>query len=303
MPQKVLITGGSGLIGKHLSQLLLNKGYEVVWLSRRANARATIKTYGWDVTEKYIDARAFEGVSHIIHLSGTGVADKPWTQARKIEIRDSRIEAAKLLYQYVERLNMPIKTFVSSSGIGYYGSDTGNELKNENSNAGNDFLAKICRDWEAEANKFEKLNAKVVIIRTGVVLSDKGGALPAMALPIKFGVGAYLGTGNQWMSWIHIDDICNIYVKAIEEEQLTGIYNAVAPNPVTNKEFTKLLAKHLNRWVLPFYIPRFVFKLMFGEMSVVVTGSSHVLCKRLSEYGFAFRFRVLKDALASFTKI
>ncbi len=302
MAQKVLITGGSGLVGKQLSKLLLEQGYEVAWISRTAGDTGKIKSYAWDLKNKHIDIKAFENVTSIIHLAGAGIADERWTDTRKKELIDSRVESTKLLLEYVEKLNIPLKAFISSSAIGYYGGNTGNEPKDEYSQPGHDFLAEVCKVWEDEAMKFEQNKVRTVCIRTGIVLNSAGGALPKLAIPIQFGIGTYLGDGNQWMSWIHLADVCHIYLKALEDENLQGVYNATAPNPVTNKTFTQILAKQLKKWVLPLYAPAFLFKILLGEMAVVVTGSSHVLCKRLSETDFVFKFRTLEEALKDIYK-
>lgn len=297
MAQKVLITGGSGLVGKKLTQLLINKGFEVVWLSRKAGMTDGVQTFSWDLSKKTIDEKAFENINYIIHLAGSGIADENWTESRKKDIIDSRVDGTKLIYEYVKKLNVKLDAFITSSAVGFYGGDTGNELKDEVSTSGKDFLAQVCIAWENAALPFEELGIRTVYIRIGIVMAAEGGALPKLALPIKFGVGCYLSDGNQWMSWIHISDLCEIFSKGIEDNQMKGIYNAVAPNPVTNKVFTKILAKQLGRWVLPLYAPSFLFKIIFGEMAVVITGSSHVLCKRLSETDFTFQFRTLESAL------
>ncbi|MFN0048255.1 MAG: TIGR01777 family oxidoreductase [Cytophagales bacterium] len=297
MSQKVLITGGSGFIGQKLSALLLKKGFEVAWLSRNAGEKSNIKIYAWDLKKQHIDEKAFENVAYIVHLAGAGIADERWTDVRKKELIDSRIESTKLLLTYVQKLKIKPKAFVSSSAIGYYGGDAGNTVHDDFSNAGHDFLAAVCIKWEAEAQLFTNNAIRTVCVRTGIVLDRKNGALPKLALPINWGVGTYLGDGNQWMSWIHWADLCEIYAKAIEDEHFSGAYNAVAPNPATNKIFSETLAKQLNRWILPLYAPGFLFKIIFGEMGVVVTGSSHVLCKRLSETDFHFKFRTLEEAL------
>jgi len=302
MAQKVLITGGSGLVGQSLSKLLIEKGYEVAWLSRKSGNSGKIKIFSWNLETQYIDEKAFENIDYIVHLAGAGIADERWTTARKKEIIDSRVESTKLILWYIKKQNIPLHAFVTSSAIGYYGGNTGNNLKNESSLAGKDFLAEVCQLWEAEAKAFEEIGIRTVCIRTGIVLDKQSGALPKLAMPLRFGVGSYLGDGNQWMSWIHFADLAQIYLKAIEDAHFSGAYNAVAPNPVTNKTFTNLLANQLKKWVLPLYVPKFLFKILLGEMALVVTGSSHVLCKRLSETDFKFQFRTLDEALADIYK-
>jgi uncharacterized protein len=302
MAQKVLITGGSGLVGRRLSELLILKGFEVSWLSRNAGNAGEIKIYKWDLHTNFIDENAFKDIDHIIHLAGEGIADKKWSKERKKLIIESRVESTKLLFTYVAKLNVDLKSFVSTSAIGFYGGENGNNYLDEYSNAGKDFIAQVCQKWENEIFEFLELNIRTVCIRTGIVLDKKNGALPQLALPIKLGFGAYLGTGNQWMSWIHIDDLCEIFIKSVQDESFVGVYNGVASNPATNKVFSRAVAKQLKRWILPLYLPKFLFKILFGEMAIVVTGSSHVLCKRLSETDFQFQFRTLESALEDIYK-
>ena len=297
MKNKILITGGTGMLGSRLTELLLKRGYEVCYLSREGGNRNGITSYKWDIETGYVDENSLVGVSHIVHLTGAGIADKPWSVARKKEIIDSRVKSAELLHEMLAKNNHAVKSFVSASAIGYYGGDTGSKLLEEATASGNDFLAEVTQKWEQSADKIEEIGIRIVKVRIGIVLSSRGGALPKLAMPIKLGAGSYIGNGNQYMSWIHIDDLCGIFMKAIEDKSIHGAYNAVAPNPVTNKEFTKVLAKTLKRWVLPLYIPIFLLKLILGEMSVVVTGGSNISCKKILETGFQFQFRTVESAL------
>lgn len=302
MPQKILITGGTGLVGTRLIDMLLKNGFSVNILSRGATTVAGCECFLWDVNKQYIDERAFENVSIIIHLAGAGIADKPWTEKRKSEIISSRVKSANLLYEYVQKLHLKIDVFISSSAIGYYGSNTGNIQHDENSPNGTDFLAQVCQLWENAAYDFKNIDSRVVCVRTGIVLDKDSGALPKMAFPVKYGFGAYLGYGSQWMSWIHVDDLCEIFLASIKDSTIAGPINAVAPNPVTNKEFTRLLGQALHRWVLPLYIPNLFFKIIFGEMAIVVTGSCYVKCKYLSDIGFVYKYRTLDTALQEIYK-
>ncbi|MFN3848722.1 MAG: TIGR01777 family oxidoreductase [Spirosomataceae bacterium] len=294
--KSVLITGGTGLVGSRLTELLLKKGYEVAYLSRRKEQIPNVKVYQWDIAKGYIEDGAVESADYIVHLAGAGIADKRWSESRKKEIIDSRIQPVDLLKDKLTKSNK-LKAFVSASAIGFYGGDTGEERIEENHAAGNDFLAECTKLWEKSADKIATLGIRTAKIRVGIVLSEKGGALPKLVQPIRLGFGAALGSGKQWMSWIHIDDLCNVFIKAIEDESMNGAYNAVAPNPVTNLEITKMAAKVLKK---PFWLPNvpsFVLKLIFGEMAVVVLGGSYVLNKRIAETDFRYKFTDVESAL------
>lgn len=294
--KSVLITGGTGLVGSRLTELLLKKGYEVAYLSRRKEQIPNVKVYQWDIAKGYIEDGAVESADYIVHLAGAGIADKRWSESRKKEIIDSRIRPVDLLKDKLTKSNK-LKAFVSASAIGFYGGDTGEERIEENHAAGNDFLAECTKLWEKSADKIATLGIRTAKIRVGIVLSEKGGALPKLVQPIRLGFGAALGSGKQWMSWIHIDDLCNVFIKAIEDESMNGAYNAVAPNPVTNLEITKMAAKVLKK---PFWLPNvpsFVLKLIFGEMAVVVLGGSYVLNKRIAETDFRYQFTDVESAL------
>lgn len=293
----ILITGGTGMIGHRLSELLLEKGHKVSFLSRRKEKLPNIEVYQWDIQKGYIEAGALENTDYVVHLAGAGIADKRWTDERKKEIIDSRIQPIELINNYLQEKNIKLKGFVSASAIGYYGGDTGKIKLDENSPAGNDFLAECTKLWEISAQKIANA-ARIVSIRIGIVLSEKGGALPKLVQPIRLGVGAALGNGEQFMSWIHIDDLCKIFIKAIENETMQGAYNAVSPNPVTNQEMTSVAAKVLKRPLWLPNIPSFVLKLIFGEMGIVVTGGNFVLNRRLSEEtDFQYKFTNIKEAL------
>jgi hypothetical protein len=295
--KKILITGGTGLIGSRLAQILQEKGYKVIFLSRKKGVFNGIECFQWDISKGKMDEEALKETDAIIHLAGAGIADERWTASRKKEILESRTKSTELLINTLKKISYQPKVFISSSAIGYYGGDTGADIKEENSRKGYDFLADVTAEWEKVLENSD-LDTRKVWIRTGVVLSSSGGALPKMALSIKYWLGSYLGTGNQYISWIHLDDLCQIFIKALEDQSLNGAYNGVAPNPVTNKEFTILLANNLKRWVLPIYVPSFFLKMLLGEMAVVVTGSSYISCKKILETGFTFKYRTLQNALS-----
>jgi uncharacterized protein len=294
---KILVTGGSGLIGSRLSELLTEAGYEVAWLSRSSGTADKYKTYTWDIEGGVIQDGALEGLKAVVHLAGAGVADKRWTEARKKLILESRTKSTALLMEKLSGIGLKPKVFVGASAIGYYGADTGDAMVDEKSPAGDDFLAQVVKSWEASSAPIEGMGIRRVLIRVGVVLSNNGGALPQLLAPLKFGFGAPLGTGKQWMSWIHIDDLCRLFLEAIENTAYTGVYNGVSPSPVTNKEITKEAAKVLNKplWLPP--VPGFVLKVALGEMAQIVLGGSKISSKKAEEMGFKYDYTHLNSAL------
>lgn len=284
------------MIGRRLTTLLLDKGYVVTHLSRSRSEDTTVRTFLWDVERSWIEPGAFDGIGAIVHLAGAGIADKPWTEERKQEIIDSRVESAALLKQELRAMKNQVKSFISASGISYYGnSDT--KIFSEMDPPGNDFLANVTQLWEQEVEKIKSLDIRVVELRTGIVLSNQGGAMSEFVKPIRWYVGAPLGSGNQWMSWIHIDDLCRMYIHAIENDSLEGPYNAVAPNAVTNREFMKAAARTLHRPILLPPIPSFFLKFLLGEMVYLVTEGSHISPKKIQQAGFRFEFEHLSSAL------
>ena len=294
--KKILITGASGLIGGRLIKNLVEKGYEVSVLSRTPSLIKSVKVYQWDINNQEIDVKAFEGVDTIIHLSGAGIADKRWTKSRKQEIIDSRVESTKLIYKTIQAINAPVKTFISASASGFYG-DRDDEILKEDSSAGTGFLAECCKLWENAVDEGSKIGIRVVKIRIGIVLSRKGGALSELARPVSYFVGAALGTGNQWMPWIHLTDLVSIFEKAVENNDFVGTYNACSPFPVTNLEFTKKLAQKLFRPLWPIKVPSFVLKVILGEMSSVILNSNRCSPQKLIDSDFRFRFPALEEAL------
>ncbi|MEJ8802871.1 TIGR01777 family oxidoreductase [Pontibacter sp. H249] len=299
MPGKILITGGSGLIGMRLSEMLIDLGYEVAHLSRNPNKVSSYKTFKWDVDSGYIDDNAISYADYIINLAGASVADEKWTEERKKEIKNSRVDSIKLLHKCLDSTQNHVKGFISASAIGIYG-DSGDRLVSEESTYADDFLAEVCKAWEEAAWQMRDLHLRTVIFRMGIVLSKKGGALPQMAKPVKLMAGAPLGSGKQYMSWIHIDDACRLFIKAIEDTQYEGVYNAVAPHPVTNEEFTKELAEIMHKPLVLPNVPAFALNLMMGEMSEVVLASQRVSANKVLQTGFTFEFNYLEEALESF---
>ena len=294
MGKKVLLGGGSGLVGNRLSQLLTNKGYDVWVLSRSAKGKKN--TIEWDVKNQKLDASAIADYDHIINLTGAGIVDEPWTDERKKEIVDSRVKSTELLAKAISSNSNKPKSFVSASAVGYYGFVTGEHIFKENDASCNDFLAETCELWEQSTNSIKKLGIPTALIRIGIVLDKNGGALKEMAKPVKLYAAAPLGSGKQYMPWIHIDDLCRMFIHAMENK-LEGPHNAGAPNKVNNKTFTKVLAKVLNR---PFFLPNvpaFMMKLILGTRALLVLEGSRVSPEKIQNTGFKFQYTELEGAL------
>jgi len=299
---RVLITGGSGLIGQALRIKLEEKGYEVALLGRRVSKNKSVANFTWDIARGDIDKEALNTSDYIIHLAGANIGAKRWTRKRKQEIRDSRIDSTNLLYANTDRQNTKLKAFISSSAIGYYGAINSEHIFNEADPPSDDFLGQICRDWEYAADQFTGAGIRTVKIRTGIVLSKTGGAMSRLQIPVKWGLGSPLGDGKQYMPWIHMDDLCDIYLHALEHEDMQGAYNAVAPQHINNKEFTRSLAEALGK---PFWapnIPAFAMNLLFGEMAAMLLKGSRISSEKIREAGFSFKFPDLESAFQELLK-
>jgi uncharacterized protein (TIGR01777 family) len=288
---KILITGGTGLVGKRLTAMLKERKHEVRILSRNPKG---LNEFKWDVSKSFIDDKALHNIDFIIHLAGAGIADKRWSNERKKVIIDSRVDTANLLFHKIKAQNISLTGFISASGSNYYGAQTSDKIFEEKDEAGTDFLGDVCQKWEAAANQFKELNIPVTILRTGVVLSKKGGALEKMKTPVI----SPLGAGQQYMSWIHIDDLCNVYIKAIEED-FRGVYNTVSPEYQTSNSFSKTLAKAIKRPYLPIAVPGFLLKLVFGELAIILLEGSRLSSQKIENKGFVFKYSNLKEALKS----
>jgi uncharacterized protein len=291
--KNILITGGSGLVGKKITGLLERKGYTVAWLSRNPE-KYKQKSFAWDIDGMNIDPEAIPWADGIIHLAGEGVADKRWTSSRKKAILQSRTNSTTLLLQVIGRSKKKPTVFVSASAVGFYGFNTDDKLVDETCASGNDFLAQVVMAWEDKVHQIEKTGIRTVMLRIGIVLDKKGGALVEMLKPP---VAAPLGSGKQWMSWIAIDDLARIFLFALENEQVKGIYNAVGPKPATNAELTEKAAKKVGKLFLGIGVPGFVLKLILGEMAQMVMGGNKVSSKKIQEAGFQFRYPSLEEAL------
>lgn len=302
MTQTVLITGGTGLVGKALTKVLVKKGYAVIILTRDITGKKAEPGIGyaaWNVAKQEIDITALQQADYIIHLAGAGVVDKRWTDAYKKEIVNSRTESSRLIYETLKNNTNKVKVIVSASATGWYGADT-DPVKpfTETDEADESFLGNTCRLWEASIEPVTTLGKRLVILRTGIVLSNDGGALVEFNKPMGFGVAAILGSGKQIVSWLHIDDLCGMYIAGIENENLSGSYNAVAPNPVSNKTLTLRLAKALKKkFYIAVNVPAFVLKILMGQSSIEVLKSVTVSCKKILDSGFEFKFKTIDPAL------
>ncbi|MBZ0247275.1 MAG: TIGR01777 family oxidoreductase [Cyclobacteriaceae bacterium] len=298
MHKNILITGASGLLGTRLTTLLIQKGYQISHLSRSGGS-GSVPTYQWDVNEGVIATEAINDADTIVHLAGAGIADKRWSTSRKKEILESRTKSSELLYQTLKQNTHNVKTFISASAIGIYGDAGLEKIFTEEDQPADDFLADVVKQWEASVDKIESLGIRVVKIRIGILLSEKGGALAEMVKPIKWSVGSPLGSGEQLVSWIHIDDVCRIFMKAMEDRTMTGAYNAVTPTPTTNKGMTVAIAKALDKPLWAPNVPGFILKLVLGEMSNLVLKGSAVSSAKIHGTGFKFKYNNLDDALSN----
>jgi uncharacterized protein (TIGR01777 family) len=299
---KILITGGTGMIGQRLAELLIDAGHDVALLTREPSKSSHYRLFGWDPAAGTIDPAALPFADCVVNLAGSNVADGKWTASRKQEILRSRLDGLELLHRELAKPGHHVRTLLSASAIGIYG-DRGDELLYEHSPTAapaDDFLADVVLQWEAAARALSALGPRVVLPRIGIVLSPEGGALVPIAKTVRYGAGAPLGSGRQYMSWIHLDDLCRLLAQMVHDEHWQGEYNAVAPNPVTNQEFTETLAQVMHRPLVLPKVPAFGLKLAMGEMSEIVLGSQRVSADKVLSQGFQFEYPELRAALESF---
>lgn len=294
---KILITGGMGTIGKSLCKQLKELGYSVAILSRTKHAQSEFPAYLWDVENNVIEQGALENTDYCIHLAGDNIGAGRWTSRRKKSIVDSRVKSTQLLFNKMQENKIALKAFISASAIGYYGTSNSDIVFKESDPPSSDFLGETCQQWEAAADCFEQSGCRVVKIRTGIVLSKQGGVLEKMVLPVRLGLGAAFGSGKQYMPWIHIDDLCDIYLKAIQDPQMQGPYNAVAPQHTTNVAFMQAIARVLKKpyWLPP--VPAMFLKWIFGEMSILLLSGNKVSAEKMMNQGFHFNYQNLDKAL------
>ena len=298
--ETVIITGGTGLIGRALSSFLVSRGYQVIIFSRNPGTRRKpspgISYAAWNIEKQAINEEAFQKAKYIIHLAGAGVADKPWTSARKKEIADSRINSSELLIKALKNIPNEIVSVVSASAIGWYKQNLpGPAVETDPPDSG--FLGETCKAWENSILPAATLGKRLVILRTGIVLSNDGGAFPEFARPVRYGIAGILGSGKQIISWIHIEDICRLYLEAMLNTNWSGVYNAVAPNPVNNRTFVMELAKKMKgSFFIPMPVPNFILRMMLGERSEEVLKSSNISANKLKQLGFQFIYPTIDAA-------
>ena len=303
-----MITGGTGLVGTALTKHLVDKGYQVIILSRnedQTSSSSSVTFARWDVEKQTIDNNAIAKADYIIHLAGAGVADKRWSEKRKKEIVESRTQSSALLVKALSETANNVKAVISASATGWYGADEkrfrGKKGFTEDAPADGEFLGETCRLWEESISPIGRLGKRLVKLRTGIVLSNDGGALHEFKKPVKFGVASILGNGKQVVSWIHIDDLCRLYIYSIEHE-ISGVYNAAAPTPVTNGNLVmRLAAKLKGSFFVPMYVPGFLIRLIFGEMSIEVLKSVTVSSDKIRNEGFTFLYPSIAAALDQLT--
>jgi hypothetical protein len=295
--ETVLITGGTGLVGTHLARKLRQKGFRVALLSRSKKNSKETTSYFWDPEKEEIEKEALITANYIVHLAGANILEKRWTKKRKQLIIDSRVKTANLLFKKIKEFDAKPTAFISASAIGYYGSITSEHIFEESDPPAPGFLGETCRLWENAADQFSQHGIRTVKIRTSPVLAKDDGALKTILIPVRLGIAAPLGSGKQYMPWIHIDDLCNIYVKAIEDQQMVGAYNAAAPGHTTNKEFMAAVAHTLQK---PFWfpnVPGVLTRILLGELGDAALKGSRISSEKIQKAGYIFQFTSLESAL------
>ena len=296
----ILITGGSGLVGQVLVAQLTQSGHAVRILTRKNTANPT--EFQWDLTKNYIDGKAFENLDAIIHLAGANISQR-WSESYKKELFSSRVESAQLLKEYCVKHDVQLKAFISASGINYYGTFTSDRILTEKSGIiQTGFLTRLCEEWEAAANSFSEISNRVVCLRTAMVLAEDGGAYPLLKKVADFNLSSAIGSGTQWMNWIHAEDLAAMYVFALGNSAVSGAYNAVADEIPTNRVFMKKLASVNGKFFLPVNIPAFVMKSVFGEMSSIILEGTRAGNEKIKSLGFDFKYAKIEDAFQALIK-
>ncbi len=299
--KRIIVAGGSGFIGKKVCQYLQQMGYDISILTRKKRSELSFPQFLWSPENQTLESEALDGVDYILNLAGENIAEQKWSVSRKAEISKSRTDSNQLFFNFLKNENHTVKGYFSAAAIGYYG-DRGEEHLNEDSlPSGTGFLSTSCIEWEKSIHSIATLDIPTTWFRLGLVLSMEGGALPQLASPLRFGINPYLGNGNQYYSWIHIQDVCRGIEHCIENK-LTGAINLTAPLPVRNIVLSKLLEHAIGKHGFPFPIPRILLKAILGEKSTLVLDSSYVEPQRLSESGFEFSFPNLSLALQDIFK-
>jgi uncharacterized protein len=292
----ILIAGGTGLIGVHLSRLLRGAGHTVAHLSRKANPNAEFPAFAWQPEKGVVDKVAFAQADAVVNLAGAGIADARWTESRKRLIIESRTKGNELIANYLRTERHQIKAYISASAIGFYG-DRGSQMMTENDAAGNGFLSESTVAWEQAIEKVAATGVRTVTLRVGIVLSQEGGALEKMLIPFALRQAIYFGDGSQYMSWIHRDDVCQMFKWALENPHVEGVFNAVAPTPLSNLDLVRAIADVKGGFFLTLPTPSLVLRLAMGEMADVVLGGTRVSSQKIENQGFRFTFPEIKGAL------
>lgn len=295
--KKILLTGGSGLIGSYLGNLLKDRGYEVAILSRSKQSSSPFTSYYWDPSIETIDSEALTNVYALIHLAGANIGEKRWSKKRKQKIFSSRVDSLSFLYKELEKKNTTIPICIVASAVGYYGFGPANTVFKETDPPASDFLAETCKHLELQSQNIAKLGIRTVCLRTGVVLSKQGGAFPKLKQPISLGIGSAVGSGKQIIPWIHIHDLCMQYLTVLENPKYQGVYNAVAPETVSNKQFNQLLAQTINKPFWNISVPSLILKIVLGEMADLILKGNAVSSNKIEMEGFKFHYPNLKEAL------
>ena len=296
MIKNILITGGSGLVGQAIKELLMTKGYQIAVLSRK-NPNQSKEIYTWNIDKQELDPKAIEFADCIIHLAGENISSQRWTNKQKQKILSSRTASTNVLFNAISKSDKKPKLFISASAIGYYGTLDSDIIFKETDQSGNDFLAETTKEWESSVDNLKEFDLRLVKYRIGVVMSKKGGALPKMLGPLKFGFGTPLGSGKQYIPWVSLNDLSRLFLYAIQNEQINGAYNAVNTNHITNKALTKQLCNYKKKLFIPIGVPSLLLKLIFGKISSILLYGSRINNQKILDAGFIFKDQKIKDVL------
>lgn len=296
--ETILITGGSGFIGRYLSSKLKNEGYRVIWMGREKKEDAEFPVYKWDYKTGFIEEEAVTQARYIIHLAGAGIGDRRWNTQRKTEIIESRVKTTAMLLKTWLKYKTPLNAFISASAVGIYDQDPSAPPATEDDFIAGNFTGSVCHAWEHEAGRFQKTGVRTVILRTGIVLGHNGGMLKKLETPVRWGLGTYPGSGKQWIPWIHIEDLSTIYLEAIKNNALSGAFNAVAPEPVCLAPMIKLLAGMLHKPLILPPVPASIIRLFTGEMSTLLLDGRIISAQKIQDAGYKFRFPKIEEAFA-----